>query len=877
MLLIQPSEQPKHNSSHRPNEMFSSEHPQQLHESFGHEQELEMLPRRWRRFPKAVRYNVQMEYSQPPGWIRRTPEGKFVLSGADDDDEDDGGFLAIPHDSVSPLYQVLNDDSRRNLYFNSPMSNGDSSQSITIRNHSPRIFHLSGNSSQSFGRGEIPICYSPRDPRYRTSSPGFPHLEGFRPLFVEELSSVMQPSSVERSFPSMISSKITPSMHHTPTGYSYNASPAFHQELPSLRVIHENLHRHGQQFRPIHRPIPQQRRLQYNLPEQETPPNHMYRAAPSPYFRYEHSSRTPQNHIHIPQPHQFNYNHLNAGYYPKEVLPLENDIHLHLDHRYPLRNNVRVASAPLPSEMIHRSARKIPHSYAASRFDRTSPLLRPMSAQYYTPHRSPVQYQRSSPGPQMPPSTSRQRNQTQDKNGSQFRFGPPTYFHPKVQARLASPMSEPNNLIENGKVTRGSPMMYNRRDSPNVGKCGHFTPISVRTTPIIVQDRRFSPTNVFYKQKYDRFSPDHIHLPHVIHKPRHYPMHNVSHRNSPLQSDLAHRHQFFRSPHQFMHSLSRNDCRVARVPPSLAKHRMGRNYRHTDPKQSPCGTLESSTTDSQPVEYTRDKLQGAIERVRSTALSRGSMDQPFRGSAPELSNTTTAIDNATSRSESPISQAVAKHGGAVPTRCVKGVGNSAVNYEVCSFSSESSSGRGSKAASIVPSHGNSLQEELEFSHVPSGSSGFGSRETSHLQSTLSTGSSTFLKPQHSSIRANASLESPQSEPSMLPHSSFLNPLNISVDENYEFDSVSPLDSELLDKLRHCGSRRGSSSSGERGVSDSELYTCRGYPKPKKRSKYDNTEARCNALKQEFLRFRQKQEETQQHKCCQGYSEMESAC
>ncbi|KAG1679580.1 Protein turtle [Nymphon striatum] len=761
MLLIQPSVLTEHNSSHRPTEMFSNQHPHQLHESFGHEQELEMLPRRWRRFPKAVRYNVQMEYSQPPGWIRRTPEGKFVLNGAGDDDEDDGGFLTGPHVSVSPLYQVLN-DSRQNLYVNSAILNGDSSQSITIKNHSPRIFHLSGNSSQSFGRGEIPICYSPRDPRYRTSSPGFIQLEGFRPLFSEDLSSVMHPSSVERSFPSMISRKITPSIHHTPTGYSHSASPSFHQELPSLQVIHENLHRRGQQFRPIHCPIPQQRRLQYHLHEQDSNTNHIYPKTPSPYLRkYEHTSRTPQNHIHIPQPHQFSYNHFNTGYYPKKSPTCENDIHIHIDHRYPLRNNTRVASAPLPSEMIQRSAPKISHPRTISRLDRTSPSSRPMSAQYYTSHRPPVQYHRSSPGPQILLSTSKKRNQVQDKNGMQFRLGPPTYFHPTVQARLASPIM--------------------------------------------------------------------------------------------------------------------NDRLVARIPPSSAKHQMRRNYRHTDPKQSPCGTLESTTTDSLPVEYTRDRLQGAIERVRSTALSRGSMDQPFRGSAPELSNTTTAADNTTYRSESPVSQTVAKHGGAVPTRRVKGDGNSAVNYDVCSFSSESSSGRGSKPASIIHSHRNSLQEELEFSQAPSGSSGFGSRETSNLQSTLSTGSSTFIKPRHSSICANVSLESPQSEPSMLPHNSLLNPLNISVDENYEFDSVSHLDSELLDKLKHYGSRRGSSSSGERGVSDSELYTSRGYPKPKRRGKYDNTEARCNALKQEFLRFRQKQEEKHQHKCYEGYPEMESAC
>lgn len=788
------------------------QHHNQLHDSFGHEHELEMLPpppRRIRRFPKAVRYNVKMEYSQPPGWIRRTPEGKFVLSG-DEDDDDDGGFLVPPYGSASPLYHIIGDNGRQQHFI---------SNSKMCSPHDLR----SGHSTHSFGCGEIPQAYSPRDPRFRTSSPGFVHLEGFRPLFVEELSSVIHPSSVERSFPTMISSKISPSMQYTPTGHVINSSSSLQ---PNIILQNSNFSQgyNQQQFRPIHRPIPRQRILSYH---QEATPQY-YPGIPSPYLRYETERYAPRGHIHIPQPHSLSNVYTN-------ILPRRQ-----LNH--PVRSAVRIASAPLPSDMPHSTLPKsMPYE---SRISRLSPSNRSSSAQHF-PH------QRFSPGPQVPLKPFRGDlivpNQDCNRCGT---IGP---RYPQFSPRTVPRLEDSNHLDRSLKELpmmndppRQSPRIFRHYNSPTLGNCDHCTPIGIHLT----NDNRFPPPHI----------PPHVFHSHQRHRhlsprtPHDHRHHHLMPRPFPRPLDVtSHRVLFSNTPPSF-----RTDQLIARVHPSPVGSNMTRGYHPMRHRRSPNGTLESGTTDSRPVEYTRDRLQGAIDRVRSTALSRGSLDQPFRNSAPELSNT--APDSIASASADCSS--VAKHGGAIPTRGTGGgkcQGDSTVNprtsYDTTSMTSWTSSGRGSKPSSVV-------HDELD-PPTQSSSSGFGSRDTSHRHSTLS----------------NIALESPQSEPTTLPCGSYMNPLEISVDENYEFDSISPLDPELLGKLRRGigGSRRG--SSGERGVSDSEIYAARSQPRPKRHRKYDNTEARCNALKQEFLRFRRRQQDLQQRR--RGYyarnPQLESAC
>uniref|UniRef100_T1JAP3 Protein turtle n=1 Tax=Strigamia maritima TaxID=126957 RepID=T1JAP3_STRMM len=152
-----------------------------------------------RRFPKAVRYNVQMEYSQPLGWISRTPEGKFVL---------DEGFVRRDRIPSSQASLQGSSGSRESVL----------GAWLASRARVPRQrWHEQTPVVQTI--------YEPRDPRYRvarTSSPG--PLACERPFRIDDVSSV-QPSSGERSFPSTVSSRL-----HL---HSY--------ELPSLRILHEQL------------------------------------------------------------------------------------------------------------------------------------------------------------------------------------------------------------------------------------------------------------------------------------------------------------------------------------------------------------------------------------------------------------------------------------------------------------------------------------------------------------------------------------------------------------------------------------------------------------------------------------------------------------
>lgn len=94
------------------------------------------------------------------------------------------------------------------------------------------------------------------------------------------------------------------------------------------------------------------------------------------------------------------------------------------------------------------------------------------------------------------------------------------------------------------------------------------------------------------------------------------------------------------------------------------------------------------------------------------------------------------------------------------------------------------------------------------------------------------------------------------------------PLDASVDDHYEFDTIfagtpSPSTPRMTEQ----------EPSGEgRVISDSEIYAASFYPsRPKRLSKYENIEARVQAMKEEFHEFRKRQANRRRSE------ELESAC
>ncbi|KAG8193648.1 hypothetical protein JTE90_024012 [Oedothorax gibbosus] len=157
------------------------------------------------RHPRTARYNIQMEYSQPLGWISRSADGKFVLHGGNNIDDEEGGF---PTRVVVPVIPSNHAGARGSV-------RSDGSGQSSHHMHQPYL----------------------TPSRFHTSSPGL----GGSGFFAEDISSVRQPSSVERSFPSTVStSHLTPPsfpMHFRPIHRAQDVAAAppswiLHQQVP---------------------------------------------------------------------------------------------------------------------------------------------------------------------------------------------------------------------------------------------------------------------------------------------------------------------------------------------------------------------------------------------------------------------------------------------------------------------------------------------------------------------------------------------------------------------------------------------------------------------------------------------------------------------
>jgi len=207
-------------------------------------------------------------------------------------------------------------------------------------------------------------------------------------------------------------------------------------------------------------------------------------------------------------------------------------------------------------------------------------------------------------------------------------------------------------------------------------------------------------------------------------------------------------------------------------------------------------------------------------------------------------------------------------------------------------------------------HARSAPELAETEHhdgllmetSPSSSSGFGSKNTSQQNQSSQSGSTSaewrlppyrpppppppqqLLRPSHLPpppplvghwLEFTAGLQDtspPHSEPGRL-HSS--KHLDTSVDGHYEFDAIfaaTPTPSTPTGVRTAMPRQRLGSGGEDRGISDSEIYSASFYqPRPKRPSKYDNIEARVQAMKEEFHEFRKRQAKRRRSE------ELESAC
>lgn len=200
---------------------------------------------RRRRSYRPARYSVEAEFMQPPGWISRTPEGKFVLEDTRRLHPSPIYFQARPPSAYPPspvvesgVYRIGGDRTDRPRP--TPI--------LRREFHSPtRMDHL---------HRMPPSMAAPagrRDVGLRSSSPGPGLLLSPALTHFSDVSSVRQPGSAERSFPTTIATAASHSQANTPSQdfnrFFPNAavlSPSVSQsryirELPSLLPLHQQL------------------------------------------------------------------------------------------------------------------------------------------------------------------------------------------------------------------------------------------------------------------------------------------------------------------------------------------------------------------------------------------------------------------------------------------------------------------------------------------------------------------------------------------------------------------------------------------------------------------------------------------------------------
>ncbi|XP_048773272.2 uncharacterized protein LOC125678683 isoform X5 [Ostrea edulis] len=271
---------------------------------------------------------------------------------------------------------------------------------------------------------------------------------------------------------------------------------------------------------------------------------------------------------------------------------------------------------------------------------------------------------------------------------------------------------------------------------------------------------------------------------------------------------------------------------------------------------SPSNRLPRKDFSFGPSQYTRDQLQGAVEKIRKGPRARRSKSAG-RLPSQETNFSSYSPQVVPNLSFSPTLSSGCDQYGEHPRQ--------RYSHEIAPFkgergsrSSVNSSGRGSMGGRHrFPTEPRSFApEDLTPDSV---SSGRGSRNASQV-----TGSS-----QHSRIPQNSlsSYASPQEHDLSQDSSPFLDATgslqkDTSADDNYEFDSLQALEADLINTLRSYPLANQSEDlrmAIESGLNTSDFYD-NLYPKPSVESQYDNSEARFEKLRQEFHQFRRKQQE-----------------
>lgn len=277
--------------------------------------------------------------------------------------------------------------------------------------------------------------------------------------------------------------------------------------------------------------------------------------------------------------------------------------------------------------------------------------------------------------------------------------------------------------------------------------------------------------------------------------------------------------------------------------------------KHLDPI-SPSTRSPRNDSSFGPSQYTRDQLQGVVDKIRKGPRARRSKSAgrlpsqetnfPYSYSpqvVPNLSLSPTlgsGYDQYVEHPRQRYAHEIAPYKG-----------------ERGSRSSVNSSGRGSLGRHRYPTDPRSFA--LEDLTPDSNSSGRGSRNTSQA-----TGSSHQSRIPRNSLSSYAS---PQEHDLSQDSSPFLDATgslhkDTSADDNYEFDSLQALEADLINTLRSYPLANQSEDlkmAIESGLNTSEFYDSL-YPKPSVESQYDNSEARFEKLRQEFQQFRRKQQE-----------------
>ena len=244
---------------------------------------------------------------------------------------------------------------------------------------------------------------------------------------------------------------------------------------------------------------------------------------------------------------------------------------------------------------------------------------------------------------------------------------------------------------------------------------------------------------------------------------------------------------------------------------------------------SPKTADDSSDSSGRPLGYTRDQLHDVVDRLRHAPRSRSAPGDRYLDVSAQGSTRGSGRDL-----RPPYSPA-----GSDPSRPGGG------------------GGRGGPAGHHDPHHHHGAGYPSQRYPEDSTSSGIGSRNTSQSTSgslrprskPYGNSMSSLLTPHESSLAEDSS-----SHPFLDPYSPG-HRRDTSADENYEFDHLPALESDILDDL-HRYSQLAGSGRGASGDVMKELY-----PKPRRQSQYSDASERFERLREEYKQFRQLQEES----------------